>query len=132
MRNNKNIFWTPLTLLALMAVACQPSSKVTTNTSPASSSAIAPANMARVGTIDDRYQSYNVEMLEVTGGWSRQIRGDRGCCKTITRSGSGLANVLRGVGGLGYMALHDTAGLVVALITERNQPYPRTTGKFVL
>jgi len=24
--------------------------------------------MARVGTIDDRYQSYNVEMLEVTGG----------------------------------------------------------------
>ena len=68
MRNNKNIFWTPLTLLALMAVACQPSSKVTTNTSPASSSAIAPANMARVGTIDDRYQSYNVEMLEVTGG----------------------------------------------------------------
>ena len=24
--------------------------------------------MARVGTVDDRFQSYNVEMLEVTGG----------------------------------------------------------------
>jgi heparanase len=30
--------------------------------------AIAPAHMVRVGTIDERYQSYNVEMLEVTGG----------------------------------------------------------------
>ena len=30
--------------------------------------AIAPAQMARVGQVDERYQSYNVEMLEVTGG----------------------------------------------------------------
>lgn len=30
--------------------------------------AIAPARMPRIGTISDRYQSYNVEMLEVTGG----------------------------------------------------------------
>ena len=30
--------------------------------------AIAPAQMARVGTVDERFQSYNVEMLEVTGG----------------------------------------------------------------
>src|SRR3984893_11572689 len=29
---------------------------------------LAPASMKRVGTIDERYQSYNVEMLEVTGG----------------------------------------------------------------
>ena len=27
-----------------------------------------PATMPRVGTVDERYQSYNVEMLEVTGG----------------------------------------------------------------
>jgi heparanase len=27
-----------------------------------------PSSMARVGTIDERFQSYNVEMLEVTGG----------------------------------------------------------------
>ncbi|UUO01947.1 hypothetical protein M4D79_27500 [Mycolicibacterium novocastrense] len=33
-----------------------------------SSDSVAPADMGHVGTIDDRYQSYNVEMLEVTGG----------------------------------------------------------------
>ena len=29
---------------------------------------ITPASMARIGTVDDRFQSYNVEMVEVTGG----------------------------------------------------------------
>lgn len=29
---------------------------------------LAPKDMPRVGTIDERYQSYNIEMLEVTGG----------------------------------------------------------------
>ncbi|MEO8288486.1 MAG: hypothetical protein ABI670_18845 [Chloroflexota bacterium] len=29
---------------------------------------IAPADMPRIGTIDERYQSYNVEMVEVIGG----------------------------------------------------------------
>ena len=29
---------------------------------------LAPASMPRIGTVDERYQSYNVEMLEVTGG----------------------------------------------------------------
>jgi hypothetical protein len=29
---------------------------------------VAPASMPRVGTIDERFQSYNVEMVEVTGG----------------------------------------------------------------
>ena len=29
---------------------------------------IAPASMARIATVDDRFQSYNVEMIEVTGG----------------------------------------------------------------
>src|SRR5439155_25750670 len=29
---------------------------------------LAPATMARIGTVDERYQSYNVEMIEVTGG----------------------------------------------------------------
>ena len=32
------------------------------------SAAIAPDKMPRIGTVDERYQSYNVEMLEVTGG----------------------------------------------------------------
>jgi len=30
--------------------------------------ALAPAAMARIGTVDPRFQSYNVEMVEVTGG----------------------------------------------------------------
>ena len=29
---------------------------------------LSPATMKRVGQVDERYQSYNVEMLEVTGG----------------------------------------------------------------
>lgn len=29
---------------------------------------VAPANMPRVGTIEERFQSYNIEMVEVTGG----------------------------------------------------------------
>jgi hypothetical protein len=29
---------------------------------------VTPAKMARIGTIDERFQSYNVEMVEVTGG----------------------------------------------------------------
>lgn len=32
------------------------------------SAQLVPTTMKRVGTIDERYQSYNVEMLEVTGG----------------------------------------------------------------
>jgi heparanase len=27
-----------------------------------------PENMTRVGSVEERYQSYNIEMLEVTGG----------------------------------------------------------------
>jgi hypothetical protein len=29
---------------------------------------VTPATMARMGTVDERFQSYNVEMIEVTGG----------------------------------------------------------------
>ncbi len=35
---------------------------------PAEGPSIAPARMARIGTVDERFQSYNVEMVEVTGG----------------------------------------------------------------
>ena len=30
--------------------------------------AVSPRDMPRIATIDDRYQSYNVEMAEVVGG----------------------------------------------------------------
>src|SRR5688572_5136671 len=36
--------------------------------SPVQPIAIRPAGLARIGNVDPRYQSYNVEMLEVTGG----------------------------------------------------------------
>lgn len=32
------------------------------------SSTISPAKLPRIGTIDERFQSYNIEMVEVTGG----------------------------------------------------------------
>ena len=34
----------------------------------AQSTAIAPSTMPRIGTVDQRFQSYNIEMVEVTGG----------------------------------------------------------------
>jgi hypothetical protein len=46
-------------LLLLIALPCQ---------GIAEQLSIAPASMARVGTVDERFQSYNVEMVEVTGG----------------------------------------------------------------
>jgi hypothetical protein len=48
-------------------VACT-ADKRQTEAQVSSTLSVAPATMARVGTVDDRYQSYNVEMLEVTGG----------------------------------------------------------------
>jgi len=38
---------------------------------PASGAAVtlAPATMARLGSVDERFQSYNIEMVEVTGGY---------------------------------------------------------------
>ena len=32
------------------------------------SAPVAPASMARIGSVDERFQSFNVEMIEVTGG----------------------------------------------------------------
>ena len=51
-----------LVVMGLGPAASQPS------TSSQSATSLAPATMARIGTVDERFQSYNVEMLEVTGG----------------------------------------------------------------
>lgn len=53
---------TSILLAVLGTVAC--------STSPhrASGPTVNAANMSRVGTVDERFQSYNVEMIEVTGG----------------------------------------------------------------
>ncbi len=53
--------WDKITLVALLAaLAC--------SRARADGPAIDPTNMTRVGTVDERFQSYNVEMVEVTGG----------------------------------------------------------------
>ncbi len=50
------------TLVVLQAAGSPGSS------APDAAVAPAPGRMARVGSVDERYQSYNVEMVEVTGG----------------------------------------------------------------
>jgi heparanase 1 len=59
-------YWkTSITSVALASLAVMPHMTQAQNqTFPR----LAPSTMKRVGTIDERYQSYNVEMLEVTGG----------------------------------------------------------------
>ena len=71
-RNMGHLSWILASLLLLLSVSCQSipntQSNATANKSPAPSNALAPATMVRIGSVDERYQSYNVEMLEVTGG----------------------------------------------------------------
>ncbi|MGP8243314.1 MAG: hypothetical protein ACLQVN_02225 [Bryobacteraceae bacterium] len=50
---------------ALAALAIAARSPALSAAEPA---AISPATMARIGTVDERFQSFNVEMVEVTGG----------------------------------------------------------------
>src|SRR5687768_14212163 len=54
-------------LIGVAIAACRDSGERARQTT-AAATAIAPATMKRVGSVDERYQSYNVEMLEVTGG----------------------------------------------------------------
>lgn len=48
-------------VMVLAAGAIEPAAR-------GASTSLVPASMPRVGTIDERFQSYNVEMVEVTGG----------------------------------------------------------------
>src|SRR3954449_13550959 len=56
-RLSPNVVLVPL----VVALAC-PSGTM------AQTAQLTPSTMPRVGSVDERYQSYNVEMLEVTGG----------------------------------------------------------------
>jgi heparanase 1 len=63
MNKNRSLgYYAGVILAALASAAC---SKPARTVSPGS---IAPANMSRIGTVDERFQSYNVEMVEVMGG----------------------------------------------------------------
>ena len=52
-----------VTVACLLASPCGSDASLAASTTP-----LAPAAMARVGSIDPRFQSYNIEMVEVTGG----------------------------------------------------------------
>jgi heparanase 1 len=54
-------------LLSFVMAACRDAGEPIRQTTTAGT-AITPATMTQVGSVDERYQSYNVEMLEVTGG----------------------------------------------------------------
>jgi hypothetical protein len=60
--NGKNhvAFWFGGAVLFLSAAACF--------AAPGGAAPIAPAAMPRIGTVDERFQSYNIEAVEVTGG----------------------------------------------------------------
>jgi heparanase len=56
------------TLRSMFLIMMMGAFTVHTICAAAQSTTLEPAKMARVGTVDERFQSYNVEMLEVTGG----------------------------------------------------------------
>jgi len=72
----------PLGLLAAMTGAAQ------------ADLSIAPATLKAIGTIDVRFQSYNIEMVEVTGGrfWKPYARGGVGRDRYAYRPPIDLAN----------------------------------------
>src|SRR6202521_4184344 len=55
-------------LPCLAAVLAVLGSSACSETESRVSAGLAPATMARIGTVDERFQSYNIEMIEVTGG----------------------------------------------------------------
>ncbi|MGE2835250.1 hypothetical protein [Mycobacterium sp. SMC-4] len=65
-----------LAVITLTAAGCgtsgqdddAPSPTGATSPGQDSTTSIDPASLGQLGTVDERYQSYNVEMLEVTGG----------------------------------------------------------------
>src|SRR4051812_44058503 len=63
MKRRRIVHLSACAALAILAAALlRPSPSV------AQSVSLAPSTMPRIGSVSDRYQSYNVEMVEVTGG----------------------------------------------------------------
>ena len=59
---------------------------------------LAPTTMSRIGTVDERFQSYNIEMVELTGGrfWKPYDRGHSAANETqapARQSGSTPAGI---------------------------------------
>lgn len=81
-KRSKSVAITAVAVLGVCACSRAPSG--------ASSAALAPATMSRVGTVDERFQSYNIEMLEVTGGnfWKPYGNRSNGGAKPVQPSSS--------------------------------------------
>ena len=58
--SNRSVFQTVLISILLAALAC--------SRTLANERSVKPVSMPRIGIVDERFQSYNVEMVEVTGG----------------------------------------------------------------
>src|SRR5260370_19980574 len=67
---------------------------------PGSSGRIDAASMRRIGTVDERFQSYNIEMVEVIGGrfWKpyRDIDALLKAQSSVTQSNNAAASVPAG------------------------------------
>ena len=48
--------------------------------------AVAPVSMKKIGTVSERYQSYNIEMVEVTGGRFWKPYGSTGAADKAVES----------------------------------------------
>jgi heparanase len=68
MIRNSAIGYAAVAILASAGIAACRTTGELSNGSRTVPTALMPSSMTRVGTIDERFQSYNVEMLEVTGG----------------------------------------------------------------
>jgi heparanase 1 len=73
---------------SVLACLCSTASSLT-----ASSIVLAPTTMARLGSIDERFQSYNIEMVEVTGGNFWRPYGDSRKASSSPVSGGVAAGV---------------------------------------
>jgi heparanase 1 len=102
----KSIVSVCLILLALGVSACK-GERAQTAEQASPSLSVMPGAMARVGTVDDRFQSYNIEMLEVTGG--RFWKPYKDIAKPTGPTGSGA----------------DVAGAPVGMSPELYQYRPR-------
>src|ERR1035438_6864126 len=57
-----------MSLLAVGAFTMVGTTTCFAGSGPASTTSITPAAMPRIGAVNERFQSYNIEMVEVTGG----------------------------------------------------------------
>src|SRR5690349_2127509 len=96
--------WTALRGAA-MAVASLGAAIACAHPARAAAISVAPATLSPIATVDERYQSYNVEMAEVIGGnfWKPYDTLPGGTAQTATSAAAASPS-----GGAGLQAGQDT------------------------